>query len=420
MADNVIFKVGTKEAFQAVEQKNVSTLYWLTDTQELYKGDLLFGTGKEATQTSAGLMSAADKAKLDGMSGGGTISGLTPVDASVIIADGEGGGKTIGVQLSKEPDNQIVLKGDGLFVGGVIPPEYTLEKQSQATEGYSATYRLKRTAGGESTYVGDAIDIPKDLVLQGGSVQTVTEANVPYEGAEVGDTYIDLVLNDPDSSHIYIPTKGIIDTEALRDTYVTKGLTSLSQGTSAENILAAIGSFDDLLAAVRANKVILDRTTSGGVEHSKAAIYATGNHIALNLTFLTASNTITVYQIQNVDSVLALAVTTIQLARKSELPDVSGIQGVIGSLPDEILSEIVNVQRTETTNSAEIRIFTKQDDGTYSPAEKHGVLTLIPAGQGPDGVSGAGLMSLADKQKLDSIDTDVISGLAESLTWGTL
>lgn len=56
----------------------------------------------------------------------------------------------------------------------------------------------------------------------------------------------------------------------------------------------------------------------------------------------------------------------------------------------------------------------------YSPAEKHGVLTLIPAGQGPDGVSGAGLMSLADKQKLDSIDTDVISGLAESLTWGTL
>ena len=48
------------------------------------------------------------------------------------------------------------------------------------------------------------------------------------------------------------------------------------------------------------------------------------------------------------------------------------------------------------------------------------MLTLIPAGQGPDGVSGAGLMSLADKQKLDSIDTDVISGLAESLTWGTL
>ena len=57
-------------------------------------------------------------------------------------------------------------------------------------------------------------------------------------------------------------------------------------------------------------------------------------------------------------------------------------------MPDEILSEIVNVQRTETTNTAEIRIFTKQEDGTYSPNVQHGVLTLIPAGQGPDGVRG--------------------------------
>ena len=89
-------------------------------------------------------------------------------------------------------------------------------------------------------------------------------------------------------------------------------------------------------------------------------------------------------------------------------------------MPDEILSEIVNVQRTETTNTAEIRIFTKQENGTYSPNVQHGVLTLIPAGQGPDGVNGAGLMSAADKQKLDSIDADVIAGLAESLVWGSL
>ena len=29
-------------------------------------------------------------------------------------------------------------------------------------------------------------------------------------------------------------------------------------------------------------------------------------------------------------------------------------------------------------------------------------------------------MSAADKQKLDSIDADVIAGLAESLVWGSL
>ncbi len=103
-----------------------------------------------------------------------------------------------------------------------------------------------------------------------------------------------------------------------------------------------------------------------------------------------------------------------------DIPDVSGMQSIINSMPDEILSEIVNVQRTETTNTAEIRIFTKQENGTYSPNVQHGVLTLIPAGQGPDGVNGAGLMSAADKQKLDSIDADVIAGLAESLVWGSL
>lgn len=48
------------------------------------------------------------------------------------------------------------------------------------------------------------------------------------------------------------------------------------------------------------------------------------------------------------------------------------------------------------------------------------MLTLIPAGEGPDGVSGAGLMTLADKQKLDSIDTAMIADLAESMTWGTM
>lgn len=62
---NVIFKVGTKALFDALEQKDTNTLYWLEDVQELYKGNLLFATGKIASETAAGLMSAADKQKLD-------------------------------------------------------------------------------------------------------------------------------------------------------------------------------------------------------------------------------------------------------------------------------------------------------------------------------------------------------------------
>lgn len=111
---NVIFKVGTKPLYTALEQKDANTLYWLTDVQEVYKGDVLFGTGKLATETEAGLMSPEDKAKIANLSAG-TVLDLTPVDASVVIAGGESG-KTIGVQLSQEAGNLIQVKGDGLFV----------------------------------------------------------------------------------------------------------------------------------------------------------------------------------------------------------------------------------------------------------------------------------------------------------------
>lgn len=60
---NVIFKVGTKALFDALEQKDTNTLYWLEDVQELYKGNLLFATGKTASETAAGLMSAEDMDK---------------------------------------------------------------------------------------------------------------------------------------------------------------------------------------------------------------------------------------------------------------------------------------------------------------------------------------------------------------------
>ena len=101
--------------------------------------------------------------------------------------------------------------------------------------------------------------------------------------------------------------------------------------------------------------------------------------------------------------------------------DIGILQTSVGSLPDTILSEIVMCSVTETTNTAEIRIFTKQEDGTYSPAVQHGVLNAYNlAGQGVDGVNGAGLMTAADKAKLDSIDVDIIESMAESLTWGSL
>lgn len=216
---NVIFKQGTRAQYNAISVKDANTLYWLTDTQELFKGEVLYGKGAEATAMASGLMSAADKAKLDALSSGGA-AGLTAVDASVVIGTSEDGTTTIGVQLSKEADNALELKADGLFVAPSAASgsvEFSIEEQATATNGSVKTYKLKRTDADGDTYVGDAIEIPKDKVLKGGTFEIVDTADTPYSGAEVGDPYVDLVLEDENNTHIYIPMKGLVDTVAAGD-----------------------------------------------------------------------------------------------------------------------------------------------------------------------------------------------------------
>lgn len=211
MASNVIFKIGTQEQYNALAVKDPNTLYWLHDVSELRKGEDLYGKGSEATALASGLMSAADKAKLDALSAGGA-AGLTAVDASVVLASGEDG-TTIGVQVSKESGNALELKEDGLFVSAASGAvEFAIEKQATPEDGYSASYKLKRTENGTDTYVGDIINIPKDAVLSGGTYEIVETADAPYAGAEVGDPYVDLVVANAEESHIYIPLKGLVDT----------------------------------------------------------------------------------------------------------------------------------------------------------------------------------------------------------------
>ena len=83
---------------------------------------------------------------------------------------------------------------------------YTIEEVA-TTSGYLKTYQLKK----DSAYIGAKINIPKDMVVQSGTVKVVTQANVPYTGAVVGDKYIDLIISNASSSHIYIPVKDLVD-----------------------------------------------------------------------------------------------------------------------------------------------------------------------------------------------------------------
>lgn len=217
---NVKFlSVKLKSTFDALETKDNLALYWIDETQELYKGSKLYGTGALATESVAGLLSPEDYAALKALIASGAGNTLTAVDSTIVLSDTDSG-KTIGVAISAQEGNTLVAVEDGLFVPHaqeVIVPEYAIEKQETASEGFAATYKLKRTLGDEATYVGDEINIAKDLVLKTASMQTVAEDNVPYDGAKIGDPYIDMEFNDEAATHLYIPMKGLVDAYSAGD-----------------------------------------------------------------------------------------------------------------------------------------------------------------------------------------------------------
>lgn len=216
---NVKFYFGIQEKYDALAQKDSLALYFITDTQRLYKGDILMATGADATSMASGLMSAEDKIKLDSLSAG-TAMNLSPVDSTILVSDAEDGGKLIGVAIAPVAGNALVAVEGGLFVPAaeeIVVPEYAIEKQATAEDGYISSYKLKMTVGEKVSYVGDTINIAKDMVLQSAVMKEVAIAGVPYEGAEVGDPYIDMAFNDESASHIYLPVKGLIDTYTAGD-----------------------------------------------------------------------------------------------------------------------------------------------------------------------------------------------------------
>lgn len=208
MANNVIFKFGTKTQYEAIESKDPYTLYWLTDEQKLYKGESLFGAGKPATAESDGLMSAADKEALDKLSAVTPIGTLTAVDGSLLITDGGDNEKQIKVQLSQNEGNLLTVESDGLLA---TAPTYAVEQKDEATEGFAVTYELKEKKETGDVVIGK-IDIPKDKVVKTGELKFVATDDVPYVGAKKGDPYVELTIANDEETKIDIPVKGIVDT----------------------------------------------------------------------------------------------------------------------------------------------------------------------------------------------------------------
>lgn len=136
----------------------------------------------------------------------GQVNSIGAADNSIAVS-GTATAPAIAVKVSSVNGNDLEVKTDGLFVTVPANTVYSIQKKAQANNGYAATYQL--TADGIVT--GTEIDIPKDMVISGGSVKTVITANDPYNGAAIGDKYIELTLANTANDKIYIPANSLVE-----------------------------------------------------------------------------------------------------------------------------------------------------------------------------------------------------------------
>ena len=173
--------------------------------------DLISKVGKAAQGgvSSTGLYALIDEVKALAE---GKVASVGAADRSVTIG-GTATEPTIGVAISADEGNALSLAADGLKVTipPVTVPEYSLKKLDAATAGMSASYQLTKDGAG----IGAVIDIPKDMMVKSGSVQTYEAGSLPAGVTEAG-TYIVLVLNDTAETKLYINVGNLIE-------YVTSG-----------------------------------------------------------------------------------------------------------------------------------------------------------------------------------------------------
>lgn len=165
----------------------------------------------------------------------GKVASVSATDESIIVS-GTATAPTIAVQISKEADNDLVKKTDGLFVKVPDGAVYSITKD-ETSANYAAVYHL--TKDGVNT--GVAINIPKDMVVKSGTV----EVNPAEQAA---GTYLVLTLANATEDKVYINVGSLIE-------YVTSG--------SAES--------DMVVVAVSEDHKVTATITDGSITKAKLA-----------------------------------------------------------------------------------------------------------------------------------------------------
>lgn len=269
MAYNVKFAQGLAANYAALATKDSNTFYVTTDDKELYLGDKKLTSQKEVTEAVASIGTLANLSTTDQTS---LVAALNEVIAS--LAD---------VATSGDAADVEVADADGYFTAATKTVESVLAEigkslsdnattaaitidTSTTTTGALKSYTVKQG----STTVG-VIDIPKDYLVKSAEVKECTTADDPVSGYQVGDKYIDFVVNSTDGngneSHVYLLVEELVDVYTAEASAAQVQLTISSTNEISAEIVD--GSVDE--AALAADAVTAAKIKDGEVTKAKLA-----------------------------------------------------------------------------------------------------------------------------------------------------
>lgn len=206
----------------------------------------------------------------------GKVASVKAADKSITVG-GSATKPTVKVAIASGEDNALSLAADGLKVTipEVTVPEYSMKKLDAATAGMSASYQLTK----DGAAIGAVIDIPKDMVVKSGSVQTYAAGELPAGVAEAG-TYIVLVLNDTAETKLYINVGNLIE-------YVTSGskagdMVFINIDPKSHQVTATIT--DGSITEAKLAKAVTDKLALASSAIQKVESGTTNGTIAVNGT----------------------------------------------------------------------------------------------------------------------------------------
>ena len=176
--------------------------------------------------------------------------------------------------------------------GGVASKTvYITQTSGSSSDPFSKRYGIYQGATGTSSspVAGEKladIDVPKDMVVESGSVGTVVTPDVPYAGAVPGDKYIDLVIANATSDHIYIPANSLVDvyTAEQNATQIQLAIDS-NNVISATVVAGSIGATELASDAVTTAKILDANVTTAKIadENVTKGKLASGVQASLDL-----------------------------------------------------------------------------------------------------------------------------------------